>query len=207
MTPGDQTQPSRDLILANIRRQSVPRKELPVLQGNWTTYQNRWAQFAEVLAFVGGQSLALAEASTLEAELRKLPPIANARSVVCRVPDLNLGNFDLELATDPRALAGIDVAIMPGLFAVAENGAVWVNDHGLAHRAIYFIAQHLVLVVHRSQIVDHLHQAYERLAFLDRGYGLFISGPSKTADIEQSLVIGAHGPRSLTVVISGSEGG
>ena len=70
------------------------------------------------------------------------------------------------------------------------------------HRAIYFIAQHLVLVVPREALLDHLHQAYERLSFAGAGYGLFISGPSKTADIEQSLVIGAHGARSLTVLLA-----
>jgi L-lactate utilization protein LutC len=59
-------------------------------------------------------------------------------------------------------------------------------------------------VVPRAQIVNHMHEAYAKLQFPGAGYGLFISGPSKTADIEQSLVIGAHGPRSLTVVLVGA---
>lgn len=50
-----------------------------------------------------------------------------------------------------------------------------------------------------------MHQAYERLAGLGTNertnYGTFIAGPSKTADIEQSLVISAQGPRSLDVLI------
>jgi L-lactate dehydrogenase complex protein LldG len=67
-------------------------------------------------------------------------------------------------------------------------------------------------VVPAGEIVDHMHAAYDRLgvaglggsAFAQPMFGAFISGPSKTADIEQSLVIGAHGPRSLTVFLLGA---
>ncbi|MCI0492871.1 MAG: lactate utilization protein, partial [Planctomycetes bacterium] len=110
----------------------------------------------------------------------------------------------------PHALTDVDIAILLGEFAVAENGAVWVTDRRVPLRVIYFLCQHLVLVVPASEIVDHMHAAYERLAtagtgsrstFAEPVFGVFISGPSKTADIEQALVIGAHGPRSLTVFL------
>ena len=71
----------------------------------------------------------------------------------------------------------------------------------IRQRTIYFIAQHLALVVPRSEVVSNMHQAYQRLRFDDNAFGCFVSGPSKTADIEQSLVIGAHGARSLTVFL------
>jgi len=95
---------------------------------------------------------------------------------------------------------------------VAENGAVWVTDHDVPQRVIYFLCQHLVLVVPAIEIVDNMHAAYERLnsagdnggsIFAQPLFGTFIAGPSKTADIEQSLVIGAHGARSLTVYLLG----
>jgi L-lactate dehydrogenase complex protein LldG len=60
-----------------------------------------------------------------------------------------------------------------------------------------------VLIVPADQIVHNMHQAYDRLQFNEPSYRLFISGPSKTADIEQSLVIGAQGPRSLVVFLVG----
>ena len=81
------------------------------------------------------------------------------------------------------------------------DGAIWVNDRQLPLRVLYFIVQHLTLVLPKSEIVDNMHQAYERLRFDNAEFGTFIAGPSKTADIEQSLVIGPHGSRSLTVLI------
>ncbi len=48
-----------------------------------------------------------------------------------------------------------------------------------------------------------MHEAYARLAPREIGYGLFISGPSKTADTEQALVIGAQGARRCTVFLVG----
>jgi L-lactate dehydrogenase complex protein LldG len=48
-----------------------------------------------------------------------------------------------------------------------------------------------------------MHQAYERLQGREYNFGVFIAGPSKTADIEQSLVLGAHGARTMTVFLVG----
>ncbi len=118
------------------------------------------------------------------------------------MPDV-AGNCDLADVRDPHELESVDWAIMPGLFGVAENGAIWVTDEKVPHRAIYFIVQHLALVLPADQLVHNMHEAYDRLTVGTSSLGVFISGPSKTADIEQSLVIGAHGPRSLTVFCMG----
>jgi L-lactate dehydrogenase complex protein LldG len=87
---------------------------------------------------------------------------------------------------------------------VAENGAVWVKGESLGrHRAVFVIPEHLVLVVRAADVVNDMQEAYARITLPRPGYGLFISGPSKTADIEQSLVIGAHGARSCAVFVVG----
>ncbi|MGH6693078.1 MAG: LutC/YkgG family protein, partial [Gammaproteobacteria bacterium] len=84
----------------------------------------------------------------------------------------------------------------------AENGAVWVPAGSLPQPAALFLAEHVALVVRMGDVVADMHEAYARLA---RGplpaYGVFVAGPSKTADIEQALVIGAHGPRALDVYL------
>ncbi|KAB7727276.1 lactate utilization protein B/C [Rudanella paleaurantiibacter] len=100
-----------------------------------------------------------------------------------------------------HTLATVELAICAGHFGVAENGAIWVTDDSLPHRALPFLCQHLGLVVAESALVATMHDAYRLLDGRTFDYGVFIAGPSKTADIEQSLVIGAHGPRSLTVFL------
>lgn len=64
-----------------------------------------------------------------------------------------------------------------------------------------FIAQYLAIIVNKKDIIPTMHQAYERIGNQEYGFGTFIAGPSKTADIEQSLVLGAHGARGLIVFL------
>jgi len=116
-------------------------------------------------------------------------------------PDL-LRYTSHEVVNNGLDLEAIDVLEIDGMFGVAENGAIWLSNQFLPNRVAPFICQHLVIYVAKSEIVATLHEAYERLDGHNADFALFLSGPSKTADIEQSLVIGAHGARSLTVVLT-----
>lgn len=102
---------------------------------------------------------------------------------------------------DPHQLENVQLAIIAGQFGVAENGAVWITSEAMGDRALPFICEHLALVIHGSEIVDTMRHAYARIGVETYEFGTFIAGPSKTADIEQSLVLGAHGPKSLTLFI------
>jgi L-lactate dehydrogenase complex protein LldG len=99
----------------------------------------------------------------------------------------------------------IEHAVMRGNFGVAENGTIWLEDKDLSHRIIPFITQHLVLKLDADKIVPTMQEAYRQIYLKDTGFGVFISGPSKTADIEQSLVYGAHGAKELTVLLIDGE--
>ncbi|RZS96453.1 LutC/YkgG family protein [Cecembia calidifontis] len=105
------------------------------------------------------------------------------------------------LPSDAHELNELEIAIIQGQFGVAENGAIWLTDENLGLRALPFITEHLVIVMDEKSLVSNMHEAYQRIGAQHSGFGLFIAGPSKTADIEQSLVIGAHGAKSLRVVL------
>ena len=87
-----------------------------------------------------------------------------------------------------------------GMFGVAENGCIWIPQQ-MVEKAVCFISENLVILLKKSEIVNNMHEAYKRIEFNDYGYGTFISGPSKTADIAQVLVMGAQAARSATVVL------
>jgi L-lactate dehydrogenase complex protein LldG len=200
---------AKEQILAAIRRNRPAAANLPALDGKWTCYANRREQFISVLESVGGRALCARDCADLRRQLEQLPLYSEMQKIVSLVPGIDSRNFDWAATDTPHALADVDLAIVPGEFGVAENAAVWVTGGNLPYRVLYFLCQHLVLVIRSDRVVDHMHAAYERLAASEsqgstapnRHFGVFISGPSKTADIEQSLVIGAHGPRSLIVCL------
>jgi L-lactate dehydrogenase complex protein LldG len=101
----------------------------------------------------------------------------------------------------PHDLSNVKLAVLEGKFGVAENASIWVTDETLPDRALPFICENLILVIKRERIVATMHEAYETIGDASHNFATFIAGPSKTADIEQSLVLGAHGPKSLTVFL------
>jgi len=100
-----------------------------------------------------------------------------------------------------HGLAALEVLICDSSLGVAENGAVWIASSSDRLRAALFLAARVVVVVGEEDLVDDLHVAYARIDVRAHPFGTFVAGPSKTADIEQSLVIGAHGPKALSLVV------
>lgn len=196
---------SRQRILNQVRQNRPPEVALPHGNPGWTEYDDPLEQFLAIVQTVGGMPHVVATRQEGAEYLAGLEAFAPGTQGVSLVPGIGDSTFALDTLATPHELSGLDWAILPGEFAVAENGAIWVTDRAIRHRAVYFLCEHLVLVVPRGAIVHNMPQAYERLAELGREspppFGTFISGPSKTADIEQSLVIGAQGPRSLRVLL------
>jgi len=190
---------SRKAILKAIK-EGRPHNEnaLPEVNIFHTTYEDLDAKFATTLASVGGNAVHLETLDSVKNYIKE--HYKDASVIVSTVSGLE-GTKELSATDDPHTLKDVDLAIIKGEFAVAENGAVWVKEADARHRALYFIAQKLMIIVPKGEVVHSMHEAYTRVSFGSKDvFGLFISGPSKTADIEQSLVIGAHGATEACVV-------
>ncbi len=192
---------SRDVILSAIRSKTLEPTPLPTLEQDWIRFEDPVAQFGSVLEFVGGRCVRCASLAAVQETLDSVVEFQTAIVRCSTVDGIGRPTLSIDEIADPHALDAVDFAVLRGQFAVAENGAVWVTDSGLKHRVPFFLSQHLALIVPASEVVPNMHEAYRRLTFGEQGFGCFISGPSKTADIEQSLVIGAHGPRSHIVFL------
>src|SRR4051812_10875300 len=125
---------------------------------------------------------------------------ARARRVVSMVPSVSAGVAQ-STAGAPREYADTDVFVCEAALGVAENGAVWLPGTRLGQRAALFLATDVLIVLSRGAIVEDVHAAYARVGSDFGQFGIFVAGPSKTADIEQSLVMGAHGPKGMTIAM------
>ena len=131
-----------------------------------------------------------------EIELSKL---VNNAAGKCNPDKVKLRNPDT--VAEANGLNGTDVGIVRGQIGVAENGCVWIPQT-MKEKAMLFISEYLVIFLDRDGIVDNMHEAYDVIEMDPRyNFGTFISGPSKTADIEQALVMGAQAARGVTVVL------
>ena len=189
---------SKEKILKNIKDNNIVKNvKLPSYENFGIKFDNKFETFSTMLESVGGKALVI-QKDELDTTIKALYP--DEKQIASNVDFCSIGNFNANDFDDAHDLKDIDLAIVKGNFAVAENGAIWMKNEDNRHRALYFIAQNIVIVIDEKELLNNMHEAYEKISFEDKGYGVFISGPSKTADIEQSLVIGAHGPKSGYVI-------
>jgi len=200
---------SRDKILGTVRGNQPEGKSLPSVTspGGMTDLTGGSVdlskQFVDVLEAIGGRAYIVSGweriATIIKEEYTQQHRIVSGCKELAGMAEVKEGY------EDPHTLENVDLAILEAHFGVAENGACWITEDRMIERALPFIAQHLALVIHKKDIVPHMHAAYQRIGQAAYGFGTFIAGPSKTADIEQSLVLGAHGPCSMTVFLIDEE--
>jgi L-lactate dehydrogenase complex protein LldG len=192
---------SREKILSQIKTNQPDYQELNVQFKFESVFENLYEKFADTLSFVGGKAIEVADYEAIKADVRQ--HYHDVTNIATTIPELSeLADFSLNIS-NPHDLEMLNLAIIEGDFGVAENAAIWVSEKHLPHRVLPMITQYLAIVIHKSDIITNMHRAYERVKVNETGFGTFISGPSKTADIEQSLVIGAHGARGLVVYVMG----
>lgn len=158
-------------------------------------------QFMLTLRTIGATVIKAGNIQTIKDDLQKA--IANGAYIVNTIETLGMVNKEVNITSNAVFLEPVDKAYISGTLGVAENGAVWLEESKMVNRLLPFICQHLVIVLDANKIVANMHEAYRQINVDEEAYGVFLAGPSKTADIEQSLVIGAHGSRSLKLYLLG----
>lgn len=192
---------SREDILQSIRRATVVKYDKPdltALEAHALTFQDLTEQFCNIMKQVGGEAILLEKGGDINQLIRTLYP--ENKRIASNIPGITCATFNPDEIDNPADLNGTDVAIVQAKVGVAENGAVWI-EQDVKHRALYFISEELVILLDRNNIVNNMHEAYPLIDTGSYGFGTFISGPSKTADIEQALVMGAHGARVVKVIL------
>ncbi len=193
---------SRDKILELIKQNQPEAKSLPAVTINSViSFEDNYQQFKTVLESIGGK-VELVDSIDAVKDIF-LAETSSGKMVISTIP--TFGEIDQKLSsyTAPQ-LEVLERAYLQATLGVAENGSVWLYESQMVNRLLPFICQHLVLVINKNDIVPTMHHAYQKIDVARDGFGVFLAGPSKTADIEQSLVIGAHGARTTTIFIVGS---
>lgn len=190
---------NRDAMLAAIQQNQSPFIEAPSLPSFAPYFDAVLPKYMEVLTNIGGQVYIVdnyeAIASQLRIDFANVKRIVSFDKKLSDIAEIQDGTYTT------HQFADVDVCIATSSLAVAENSAVWISDNDMPERVLPFISQSLVVIIKEENIVATMHQAYDVIADKDYGFATFIAGPSKTADIEQSLVLGAHGPKTMTVFI------
>ena len=186
-------------ILSRYRANIKQQFDMPSLDDiKGIIYPDPLVQFISIREGVGGKVVEHEPGKDINDLIRELYP--EAKEIASNLPEITIATRNPDTIGSPQALNNTDVGVIRGMFGVAENGCIWIPQQ-MVEKAVCFISENLVILLKKSEIVNNMHEAYKRIEFNDYGYGTFISGPSKTADIAQVLVMGAQAARSATVVL------
>ena len=121
------------------------------------------------------------------------------------VQELGLAEVRTDNGYAVNDLESCDAALTECEALVAQTGSVLVSASCAGGRALSVLPPHHVVLARPNQMVPDLTAAFQRVQekFKDRwpSFLSFISGPSRTGDIERILVLGAHGPKKLTILL------
>ncbi|MBO7418241.1 MAG: LUD domain-containing protein [Bacteroidaceae bacterium] len=190
---------SRDEIIASVKKNTLQRFDYPTWKVNAVQYPDLVKQFISISAAVGGEAVELPEGMDVNEYILKRYPNMNA--IASNMPEITCATMNPDDVEVAQELNGTDLAVVKGEIGVAENGCVWIPQT-VKHKIIYFIAERLVIILEKKNLVNNMAEAYAKIEKMPKyNFATFISGPSKTADIEQTLVKGAHGAMEALVIL------
>lgn len=197
----------KEELLAKLRANTYVEYDMPDMNMKGIGYVDTLKQFVDMTKAVGGNVIVAEKDECVNDLVRRAYP--EAKVFASNLPDLTIGKDGCDglqlknpdTVAEAGELNGTDVGVVRGAIGVAENGCVWIPQT-MKEKAVLFISECLVIFLRKCDLVDNMHEAYDRIEMNPKyNFGTFISGPSKTADIEQALVMGAQAARGVTVVL------
>lgn len=203
-------------FLNKLRQNTHVQYDMPDMKIEDIQYENTLQQFIDMTKSVGGHVMEAEEGDDMLNEIVRMA-YPEAKVFATNLPEIKLERLqafagdaakaqEIELrnpdtVAEANDLNGTDVGIVRGQVGVAENGCIWIPQ-AMKEKAVLFISEYLVIILKKEDVVNNMHEAYARIEMDPKyNFGTFISGPSKTADIEQALVMGAQAARGVTVVL------
>lgn len=189
---------SKDSILSKLRANVRETYDKPDLSFAILKYSDPVEAFIQTATTAAGAKvIKMKEGDDINVLIRQAYP--EAKTIASNVPGVKADRNPDEVKS-PQELDGTDVGVVQGAVGCAENACVWIPQT-MKQRAVCFIPEYLVVIIDRKDIVNNMHEAYALIEMPDMGFGAFISGPSKTADIEQALVYGAQSCCGVTIIL------
>ena len=201
-------------VIENVRR-SLGRTVLSPLNSRPAIYESRQPKSidAEVERFLDevkkltgvGQKLS---PSDIDSELAALVTEQNVRKATAwETPHLRqlgvteiLNSLGVELIhpnSDKHEMAQCDLGITEADFLLPETGTLVLRSSAEKPRAVSLLPRIHLAIVRPEMLRADMHQVFEEAK--DHHYLVFITGPSRTADIELTVTLGVHGPKNLYV--------
>ena len=186
-------------FLNKLRKNTHVQYDMPDMKIDGIQYEDTLQQFIDMTKSVGGHVIEAQEGEDLNDLVKKAYP--EAKVFATNLSEITIAEKNPDTVAEANELNGTDVGIVRGQVGVAENGCVWIPQT-MKEKAVLFISEYLVIFLEKKNVVNNMHEAYARIEMDPKyNFGTFISGPSKTADIEQALVMGAQAARGVTVVL------
>lgn len=200
---------SRESILKALRDNTRETYDMPDLSHlKPITYDDPVAEFKTKAVNVAGAKLIEVEkGEDLNALIRSsvVDSFSADTIIASNIPGID-AQLNPDTVEEARELERVDLGIVRGEIGVAENACIWIPQN-MKERAVCFASEYLVIILNKADIVNNMHEAYARINvsenyFRQYKFGTFISGPSKTADIESALVYGAQAARGVTIILT-----
>lgn len=202
----------KEKMLKKIRKALLEKRDNPYPNLEDTSLYEEYTDhidllFAEQLTAVAGNFIFCEDDLQLAENLLHLAEEKNWRKIYCWEPAIQelLSKYEFPHYTTDTDFLNADVGITACEALVARNGSVFISNGNASGRRLSIYPNVHIVIAYTSQLVLDLKDAFKllKLKYPESSPTMVsnITGPSRTADIEKTLVLGAHGPKELYVFL------